>query len=124
MKRTSNTPFVHEDRARRSISPDEVFETTNKDGETKNQVGCAFGPSGFNASTVNNCVMGSADGPWSHGNIVRLPPRLPTEAYNRGWRFQKWVDGKVVQITIRKGRAPQSRTPCLPPGTSQPASCA
>jgi hypothetical protein len=68
----------------------EVDETTDA-----NLLNCSVSPSGKSESSVTDCVGGSSGGPYSSGWIVDLNGLVTvgSQAYNRGWRFQKWVDG-------------------------------
>jgi hypothetical protein len=50
-------------------------------------------PSGVSEATVTNCTAGSPTGAYASGWIVELQRSLPQEYFDRGWRFQKWVDG-------------------------------
>ena len=43
-------------------------------------------------STTTPCVAGTAGGLYSWGDVVTLRASVPDEHFNRGWRFQKWVD--------------------------------
>jgi hypothetical protein len=71
-----------------------VVEVDNRFGDNQGQMNCSVSPNGRSeSSTPVNCVGGTASGLYNSGNIVRLAPEVPTEAFNRGWRYQKWVDG-------------------------------
>jgi hypothetical protein len=70
-----------------------VEEVANRFGESKNQGSCTVSPDGTSESSETSCVLGTAAGLWNSGNIVRLAPSVPTESFNRGWRYLKWVDG-------------------------------
>jgi Bacterial Ig-like domain len=57
---------------------------------------CTVGPSGKSESSETDCVGGSPDGPYGSGWVVNLNADVPQAAYDRGWRFQKWVDGTAT----------------------------
>src|SRR5688572_1987595 len=72
----------------------DVSEVVNRLGGTRNQGTCSVGPTGRSESSPpSNCVLGSASGFWSSADVVRLAQDVPSQAYNRGWRYLKWVDG-------------------------------
>lgn len=68
----------------------EIDETTDA-----NLLNCTVGPGGKAEWSVTDCVGGSPSGPYSSGWIVDLNALVSvgSTAYNRGWRFLKWVDG-------------------------------
>ncbi len=59
---------------------------------------CEVSPNGRSESSTTNCVAGTPTGLYSSGDIVNLRASVPTEAFNRGWRFEKWVDGGSNRI--------------------------
>jgi hypothetical protein len=72
-----------------------VTEIPNSLDETRNQGPCEVDPAGATPATVTVCELGDADGFWNVGDVVRLTPLAnpDIDAYNAGWRFDKWVDG-------------------------------
>lgn len=72
-----------------------VTEIPNSLDETRNQGPCEVDPTGATPATVTVCELGDADGFWNAGDLVRLTPLAnpDIDAYNAGWRFDKWVDG-------------------------------
>ena len=54
-----------------------------------------FADGSTSESDVTDCFGGSTSGPYASGWIVNLNAAVDvgSTAYNRGWRFQKWVDG-------------------------------
>ncbi len=72
-----------------------VQEVNNRFGDNANQMNCTVSPSGKSEASVTVCVGGTAGGLWNSGNIMRLNPIVPTDAFNRGWRFLKWVDSSA-----------------------------
>jgi hypothetical protein len=63
-----------------------VAETT-----PRNLMNCTV-PASVSETTVTNCIAGTPSGLYAHGDIVALQASVPTEHFNRGWRFLKWVD--------------------------------
>jgi hypothetical protein len=63
-----------------------VVETT-----PRNLMNCTVSSS-VSESTVTNCVAGTPTGVYNHGDIVELQASVGATAFNRGWRFLKWVD--------------------------------
>ncbi len=59
---------------------------------------CSVGPDGTSESGTTSCVAGTPTGLYNSGDIVNLRASVPTAAYSRGWRFQKWVDGGSNRI--------------------------
>jgi hypothetical protein len=72
-----------------------VTEIPNSLDETRNQGPCEVDPTGATPAMVTVCELGDADGLWNSGDIVRLSSLAnpDIDAYNAGWRFDKWVDG-------------------------------
>jgi hypothetical protein len=59
----------------------------------RNLMDCTVAPASFMPeSATTNCVAGSPTGVYNHGDVVELQASVPQEYYDRGWRFQKWVD--------------------------------
>src|SRR3954462_5591949 len=54
--------------------------------------GCPVGPGGKSETSVTDCVAGSPTGVYNYGDIVNIQASVPLDAFNRGWRFQKFVD--------------------------------
>lgn len=84
-----------------------VSEVENRFGETKGQGTCTVSPAGRSETSFLNCPLGTTDGLWNSGNVVRLAPSVPTAAYDRGWRFLKWADGTA---SGQVNRDPQDTT--------------
>jgi hypothetical protein len=59
---------------------------------------CTVAITGKSNSSVQTCTAGSSGGDYGHGWIVELAASVPTAYYDRGWRFQKWVDGGSGRI--------------------------
>jgi hypothetical protein len=72
-----------------------VSETLNSFDETRSQGPCLVDPDGMTPTDETVCVLGSEDGFWNAGDLVRLSPYelFEGEQWNAGWRFDKWVDG-------------------------------
>ena len=72
-----------------------VIETLNSLGGTRDQGSCEVDPTGVIPADETVCVLGSPGGFWNAGDLVRLSPLVneDVDAYNAGWRFDKWVDG-------------------------------
>jgi hypothetical protein len=75
----------------------QVAEVVNQFGETRDQGSCAVSAEGTSESTENSCVLGTASGLWESGDVVRLSPTTPQQAFERGWRFERWVDGSGAE---------------------------
>jgi hypothetical protein len=56
---------------------------------------CEVGPSGKSESSVTDCVFGTPSGTYNSLDVVELTEYVQTTAFNRGWRFSKWVDGNA-----------------------------
>ena len=68
-----------------------------KVGDDQGQLDCTVGPSGNERELDDRLLVGgTADGLYNWSNIVRLSGSVPTDAYARGWRFSKWVDGSAT----------------------------
>jgi hypothetical protein len=73
-----------------------VEEVLNRLEEDRNQMACDVSPLGRSeTSPPVTCTGGTANGLWNSGNVVRLAPRVATEAFNRGWRFDHWTDSNA-----------------------------
>jgi len=72
-----------------------VTETPNSFDGTRNQGPCEVDPTGMSPADETVCVLGSPDGFWNAGDLVRLSPYFAEDlvAYDAGWRFDKWVGG-------------------------------
>ena len=69
-----------------------VTETT-----ARHLVNCTMAPDGRSKGSVTDCVGGTASGLFAFGDIIRLEASVPADAYARGWRFSKWVDGNAAK---------------------------
>jgi hypothetical protein len=67
-----------------------VDETT-----ARNLMNCEVPPGGKAESTVTDCVAGTPGGLYNSFDIINLQQVVPQAAYDRGWRFLKWVDGNA-----------------------------
>ncbi len=54
---------------------------------------CSVSPDGKSESSVTSCIAGTPGGVYNSGDVVSLRASVPTAAFNRGWRFLRWVDG-------------------------------
>ena len=69
-----------------------VSEVVNRTGGTRSLPGCTIGPAGTTNDTTTDCVMGSASGLWSFGDIVRIGESTNSTQAARGWHFDHWTD--------------------------------
>src|SRR5262245_15508341 len=71
-----------------------VTEDLNSLDGTRNQGPCEVDPTGVTPADETVCVLGAENG-WEPGDLVRLSPLAneDVDAYNFGWRFDKWLDG-------------------------------
>jgi hypothetical protein len=65
-----------------------VDETTDR-----NLMFCTT-PSDVANGTVTDCVAGTQNGLYSSFDVINLQAQVPQAYFDRGWRFQKWVDSK------------------------------
>jgi hypothetical protein len=58
---------------------------------------CTVPVSGRSNSSSTACLAGSPSGDYQHGWIVRFEAQVPVGHFDRGWRFQKWVDSSAAK---------------------------
>ncbi len=56
---------------------------------------CSVTGTSVSEATETNCVAGTTSGDYQHFDIINLQASVPAAAYNRGWRFLKWVDSSA-----------------------------
>lgn len=57
---------------------------------------CSVSAAGRSESSVTSCVAGTPNGLYNSFDIVNLNASVPAAAFDRGWRFLKWVDGTAA----------------------------
>ena len=68
-----------------------VDETT-----ARNLMNCTVGPAGKSDSSVTSCVAGTQSGLYNSFDIIALNALVPATQADRGWRFDRWVDGTAA----------------------------
>jgi hypothetical protein len=54
---------------------------------------CSVSPDGKSEATITQCIAGTPGGVYNSLDVVSLRASVPAAAFNRGWRFSRWVDG-------------------------------
>jgi hypothetical protein len=72
-----------------------VSEVINRTGGSRGLAGCTIGPDQKANATTTDCVMGTASGLWSFGDVVRLGESVDPTASARGWHFDHWTDSSA-----------------------------